>query len=110
MLFVESTQDIGLDDREPLAGPVLEIVIDFLLIEPLEEQPGGITQVEEGLAVLIHEVAPVRADLESQVFDRALGRFWGTGAPGRVRGVQRGEQHAAREYGEGQGTNNEAFH
>ena len=40
------------------------------MIQPLEEQPAGVAKVEERLAVLIDEVAPVRADLEPHALDR----------------------------------------
>ena len=70
MALAEAADDVGLDDRESLGDAVLQVLINLVVIEPLKEQPAGVGEVEERLAVLIDEVAPVRADLESQVLDR----------------------------------------
>jgi hypothetical protein len=70
MALAEAADDVGLDDRESLGDAVLQVLIDLAVVEPLEEQPAGVGEVEERLALLVHEVAPVDADLESQVLDR----------------------------------------
>src|SRR5262249_4811281 len=51
------------DDVEPFRRPVLQILVRFLAVEPQEEAPGRIAQVEEGLAVL-EQVALVGADFQ----------------------------------------------
>src|SRR5262249_40627527 len=110
MACAESTEDISLDNGEPLTGPVFQVLLDFLAIEPLKQQPGGIAQVEEGLAVLIDKVTPIRADLEFQALDRTLGCFRGRGCPGQAPRTEQGEKHAALDKGEKQRTRNGDYH
>src|SRR5262249_3382682 len=73
MALVEPPDDIGLDDGEPLRGPVLKVFVQFVVIEALEEQPAGVGEVEERLPVLIDEVAAVRTDLQPHALDRRGG-------------------------------------
>src|SRR6266566_1939670 len=68
-----------------LIGAVLQILVHFLTIEPLEEQPASVAKIKERLAVLIDEVSPVWADLEFEVLDgmrRRSVRRGGIGANG----------------------------
>ncbi len=69
MACAEPAEDIRLDDGEPLAGPVLQVLLDFLAVESLKEQPGGVAEVEEGFAVLIDEIATVAAGLQLHLLD-----------------------------------------
>src|SRR5262249_7036075 len=68
MLRVQPPKNIRLDDGEPLTGPVLQVLLDLRAVQALKQQPGGVAQVEEGFAVLILQVASVRADVELGVF------------------------------------------
>ena len=69
MFLVKSAQHVRLDDREALGGAISQILVHFLAIGPLEEQPASVAEVKERLAALIHEVSPVGADLEFEVLD-----------------------------------------
>ena len=73
VFLAQSAQHIRLDDREALGGAVFQILVHFLAIEPLKEQPARVAEVEERLAVLIDEVSPVRADPEFEVLDGVAG-------------------------------------
>src|SRR6266508_4361041 len=73
MAQIEPAQDISLNHGESFAGPVLQIFLDLRAIEPLKQQPGGVAQVEEGAAMLVDKIPPIRADLESQAFDGTRG-------------------------------------
>ena len=64
MALAEASDDVGLDDREALGDAVFQVLIDLVVIEPLEEQPAGVGEVEERRAILVHEVTPVGADLD----------------------------------------------
>ncbi len=63
-MTVELGNRNGLDDREALAGALVQIPIGVFAVEPMKQLPGGITQVEEGRAVFLHQEALVLADLE----------------------------------------------
>src|SRR5262245_50116613 len=99
MAFAQPPEDVGLDHGEALPGPVLQVLFDFLALEPLEDEPGRVTQVEEGLAVLVDEVAAVGADLELEALDRRPGlrfrRF-------RARVVRRSVQEEEQSGGDGE--------
>src|SRR5579871_4352618 len=94
MTNVQATENIGLEDGEPLIGPIFQVLSQFLVIEPLKYQPGRIAQVKEGLAVLIDKVSTIGADLESQVFDRT---FREIGSPCQTCRTEDGEKHRTRE-------------
>ncbi len=53
-----------LDDGVPLARPVPEVQVHLIAVEPLEQRPARIPEVEERGVVLLHEEAPVFTDLE----------------------------------------------
>src|SRR5262249_1475975 len=59
MALAKPPEDIRLDHGEPLAGPVLQVLFDLLVIKPLKYQPGGIAEVEEGRSGVVCEIAPV---------------------------------------------------
>src|SRR6266702_3812411 len=69
VIFAKSAQYVGLYDREALGRAVFEILVHFVTIGPLEEQPASVAEVKEGLAVLVHEVSPVRADPELEILN-----------------------------------------
>src|SRR5579864_1080973 len=69
MAWPEAADDIRLDDGEPLASPVVQILLNFLAVEALKKQPGGVAEVEERFAVLIDEEPTVGADLQLHSFD-----------------------------------------
>ena len=69
MFPAKSAQHVRLDDREPFGGAVLEILIEFIVVEPLEKQPASVAEIKERLAVLINEVSSVLADAEFDIFD-----------------------------------------
>ena len=69
MAFAEAPDDIGLHDSEALVDSVLQVFVKFFVVEPLKQEPAGITKVEEWFAVLIDEVAAVRAHFELKIFD-----------------------------------------
>ena len=48
---VELGQYHGLYHREALVGPVFQVPIRLLAVEPVKKLPGGIAQPEKGLAV-----------------------------------------------------------
>ena len=84
----------------PLARAVFQVLIHFLVIGPLKEQPAGVGKVEERLAILIHEVVPVGADLESQVLDRGCASLVAS-IPGRGRlAAGQGDENRRRPGGE----------
>src|SRR5262249_3204912 len=87
MLLAHPANDVSLNDGKSLGGPVLQILVHLLAVQPLKQQPGGVAQVEERLAVLIHEVAAIRADLQLHVLDRT-GRLLST-FPGLRRSGQK---------------------
>src|SRR2546427_11024267 len=74
MFLAQSTQHIRLEHREPLGGAVFEILLEFIVVEPLEKQPASVAEIKERLAVLVHEVSSVWADSEFDVLDGTRGR------------------------------------
>src|SRR5207249_4054687 len=73
MAGAEPAQDIRLKDREAFVGPVLQVLLDFLAVKPLKDQPGRIAEVEERFAGLIDEVATIGADLQLHSLDGTVG-------------------------------------
>jgi hypothetical protein len=67
--------EVALGILTPASEPVLEVLLDFLAVEPLKEKPARVPEVEEGLAVLLDEVAAVAADLQLHPLDGPGGRF-----------------------------------
>src|ERR1700686_5360596 len=96
MAFVEPPDDIGLDDGKTFPGSILQILLYFLVIESLEQQPGCIAQVEEGFVSLVDKVTTIRADLEFQVFDRMIGFLFRGFSQSRICREQQDEKDAAR--------------
>ena len=76
-------------------NPVFEILVQFLAIEPLEEQPAGVAEVEERLALLVNQVASVGADLQSEVPDRTRRRVVRRGSAAGSREQERRCEHRA---------------
>src|SRR5262249_51267131 len=95
---VEPSDDVGLDDGEPLPGPVFQVLLYFLVIESLKQQPGGVAEAKERLAVLVDEVVTVGAYFQPHPLDRTVGiKAWGLGprighSPGRRRRLRWGVQ------------------
>src|SRR5262245_25232171 len=90
MASLQPPDHVRLDDIEPLGGAVLQVFLDFLLVEALKDHPGGVTQVKEGLVVLVDEMPAVAADFQSHPLH---------GRPGKQRRVGGGTglaQHATR--------------
>src|SRR5712671_6511383 len=58
---------------KPLPARSLRYSSTSLRIGPLKEQPASVAEVKERLAVLVHEVSPVWADLEFDVLNGACG-------------------------------------
>src|SRR5207247_7209273 len=87
----EPADDIGLDDGEPLGGTVPEIVVGFLRIEALKQEPGGVAEIEKRLAGLIDEVSAIGTDLELQALDGGL-RFGGGRQRRSEQARQRGKE------------------
>ena len=61
-MAAELCQDDGLNDGKPFGRPVFQVAPGFVGAEAVEELPGGVAQVEEGLSVFPDEVAAVFAD------------------------------------------------
>src|SRR5262249_48183155 len=57
---------------EPLPDPVFEVLLYFLVIESLEQQPGSVAEVEERFVVLINEVATIGANFQLRPLDRMV--------------------------------------
>ena len=55
-----------MDDREAFLRTVLQIAVGFLVIQPVEQFPRRVSEVEERSAILINEEALVVADLEAR--------------------------------------------
>src|SRR5215469_15365997 len=53
-----------LNHRESLAGAILKILVHLFLIEPVNEFPGSVTQVEEGRAVFVLKIMAVVGDFQ----------------------------------------------
>src|SRR5207244_1795186 len=89
MFHAEPADDIGLDDSEPFAGAVLEIVVGFLRIESLKQEPGGVAEIEKRLAGLIDEGSAIGTDLQLEALDGGR-RFAG----GRRRRSEQAQQRS----------------
>ena len=89
---VEFGQRHRLNHGEALPRPVLEIAGRLLAVQPVEELPRRIAEIEERSAVLVHEEAPVLAHPQARHRSTRRRRGEGGEEEGEGEGDERGQR------------------